>query len=591
MEKNYKILDNLTSQQRRYSFLEKNYKNIIDEIKLKDDINFTKMIYNYRHNIIDEPICKICDNKTKFISYTKGYRDYCSKKCMMCDSTIVENRNKKSIITNIKKYGTDNPMKNKTISDKVSIANIEKTKKEREEINIKKRNTCLERYGKEYYFNTDEYKNKTKNTYLEKYNTTHHTKSDRHKDKMKKYYLETYGVDNFSKTDEYKNKTKNTYLEKYNTTHHTKSDRYKDKMKKYFSEKSLSYYNNLNSHTKVNDIENDNLYVYSKKCGHNFTIKKQLYYLRNKNNKEICTICNSTINKNSSYLEDEFYDFIKTNYNDEIIRNNKTIIAPYELDIYLPELKIAFEFNGLYWHSELFKDKNYHKEKTELCESKNIHLIHIYEDDWNYKNELIKSRILNLLGKSNKIYARKCEIKEVDIKTSKQFLEDNHIQNYTIDKIRIGLYYKSELLGLMCFGHLRKNLGQESKKNSYELLRFCNKINTVVIGGANKLFKYFIKNYKPKYIISYADRSWSKQDNNLYKNLGFEYVYKTGANYYYIVDSLKKNRFNFRKDVLIKEGFDPELTEYQIMIDRGYYRIYDSGSLKYEWYGDMNDMI
>ena len=133
----------------------------------------------------------------------------------------------------------------------------------------------------------------------------------------------------------------------------------------------------------------------------------------------------------------------------------------------------------------------------------------------------------------------------------------------------------------MTFGKQRKNMGNKSEENTYELLRFCNKLNTSVIGGASKLFKYFIDNYKPEEIITYADRSWSQ--GNLYRKLGFDFIYETQPNYYYVVDGIRKNRFNFRKDILIKDGFDPNKTEREIMLERKIYRIYDSGQLKFIW--------
>jgi len=122
-------------------------------------------------------------------------------------------------------------------------------------------------------------------------------------------------------------------------------------------------------------------------------------------------------------------------------------------------------------------------------------------------------------------------------------------------------------------------MNSKSKEGEYELLRFCNKLNTNVVGGSSKLFKYFIKNYTFTEITTYADRSHSQ--GNLYKILGFDFISKTPPNYYYVIDGIRKHRFGFRKDVLVKEGYDKNKTEHEIMIERKINRIYDSGSLKY----------
>jgi hypothetical protein len=100
-----------------------------------------------------------------------------------------------------------------------------------------------------------------------------------------------------------------------------------------------------------------------------------------------------------------------------------------------------------------------------------------------------------------------------------------------------------------------------------------------VIGGASKLFKYFIKNYNPIEITTYADRSHSK--GNLYEKLGFDFIHDTQPNYYYIINGIRKHRFNFRKDKLVSDGYDENMTEHEIMLSRNIYRIFDSGSKKY----------
>jgi len=146
------------------------------------------------------------------------------------------------------------------------------------------------------------------------------------------------------------------------------------------------------------------------------------------------------------------------------------------------------------------------------------------------------------------------------------------------------LYYKDELVSLMTFGKLRRNLGYKSQEGFFELLRFCNLINHSIIGGANKLFINFLKKIKSKKIISYADRSWTYNNGKtLYDNLGFKFVSVTNSNYYYINNGVRENRFRFRKNLLVQEGFDNNKTEHEIMLERGFLRIYDSGSIKYEF--------
>ena len=167
-----------------------------------------------------------------------------------------------------------------------------------------------------------------------------------------------------------------------------------------------------------------------------------------------------------------------------------------------------------------------------------------------------------------------------DNKLVRSFLDENHIQGFVGSKIKIGLFYENELVSLMTFGDRRVAMGKKSTNiGEFELLRFCNKLNTNVVGGASKLFKYFIKTYNPVEITTYADRSFSQ--GKLYETLGFKLLGKTEPNYYYVVDGIRKHRFNYRKDKLIKEGFDPDKTEHQIMLERKIYRIYNSGNLKF----------
>ena len=579
------ILDDLTEQQRREHYIKKNYIELyLDIMKFKEkyfkEINYTQLLYNYKKNITKTQKCKICNNAVKFNSFMNGYNKYCSKKCVMSDSNIIKKRNNKSKLTKLRKYNDKN------------YNNMEKTK-----------STNIKKYGVEYFTQTKEFKEKTKQTNLEKYHTEYFTQTEKFREKLKQTNIEKYGVEYFTQTKEFKEKTEQTKLKKYGNKNFNNIEKIKQtNIKKYGVEHhmiykkkhnllkeitlnaSLTYYKNLlSSNYTLLNITGDDIKLHHITCNSDFSIKKQLFYLRQKHNHKICTLCNPLI-KIISYKENQLYDFIKKYYDSEIIISNRNILDGKELDIYLPDLKLAFEFNGLYWHNELYKDNKYHLNKSEKCLEKNIQLIHIWEDDWIYKNDIVKSMILNKLGKTkNKIYARKTEIKEInDNKLIRDFLNKNHLQGFIGSKVKLGLFYDNELVSLMTFG--KKRLFMKSKsvnKNEYELLRYCNKINTNVVGGASKLFKYFIRNYNPLEIITYADRSHSQ--GNLYEKLGFNFIHKTQPNYYYIKNKNRYHRFNFRKDKLVKEGYDGNMTEHEIMLSRNIYRIYDSGSLKYIW--------
>ena len=294
-----------------------------------------------------------------------------------------------------------------------------------------------------------------------------------------------------------------------------------------------------------------------------------------------CRKCGRT----TSLSELELIKFFNDN-NIEIIENDRKILGNKEIDIVNLKRKIGIEFNGLYWHSELFKDKNYHLDKTNLCQKKGIQLIHIFEDEWINKKVIVKSILKNKLGLiTNKIYGRKCEIKKLSLNESKEFLNKNHLQGNVKSNIKLGLFYNNELVSVMTFEKLRKGLGNDDdNKNYYNLNRFCNKVDTNIIGGASKLLKYFIKQYSPEEIVSYADKRWSK--GNLYEKLGFKKIHETKPDYSYFHKNYVKryHRFNFRKDNLKKLGFDIEnKTEHEIMINNEYLRIYDCGKIKYKY--------
>lgn len=286
-----------------------------------------------------------------------------------------------------------------------------------------------------------------------------------------------------------------------------------------------------------------------------------------------------------SYEEKTVLNHIKQ-YESQVLENYKIPNSNKELDIYIPHKNIAIEYNGGLWHSfgssfpnnidNESKNKYNHFNKFKQCNDLNINLLQINAYEWNNLNKqnIWKSVINNKLGINNKIYARKCKIIQLSNKQKNDFLNTNHLQGMDNSKIKLGLQYNGELVSVMTFSKPRFNRNYE-----WELVRFCNLLNHNVIGGASKLLNYFVKNYKPKNIISYADLRYS--NGNMYKKLGFKFKSYTPPSYVYIKGDNLLSRFSCQKHKLSKllSNFDSNKSENQNMIDNNYRKLYDAGTM------------
>ena len=497
-------------------------------------------------------ICSVCNKEHVKCLFSLRFPFICSS-CQMKISAKENNALEKRKNTNKKRFGVENAMQASNIKEK-------------------QEKTVFDKYGVKNVLQLAVINEKRKQTLIDNYGVTNPMQSKIIRDRVENTNLERYGVKNAMQSSEIKEKSKMTCLENYCAEYVTQVPDVKAKIHETRTKTYLKRF--VEQDSNILDYNGNNLTIHCEECGNNYIITPSMYYLRKRNHTKLCTYCNP-INSHYSNYEKDLYNFIKTLIDEPIEQNKFGIIDKYELDIYLPERKLAFEFDGLYWHSELYKDANYHLNKTMACESSGIQLIHIFEDEWVYKQDIVKSRISGLLGKNQRIYARKCKIMIISYKESEDFLNKNHIQGNCMSTYRYGLYYNDELVSLMTFGKSRFN-------NEYELLRFCNKKYVNVVGGASKLFTYFLKSHvEINEIISFADRRWSI--GNLYEKLGFIKINVVKPSYYYIKDQLRFNRLNFQKHKLIKAGYNSNLTEHEIMLSRKIYRIYDCGNLKYKF--------
>lgn len=279
--------------------------------------------------------------------------------------------------------------------------------------------------------------------------------------------------------------------------------------------------------------------------------------------------------------ERELYRYVCSLVDADVLHNVKDVIKPYELDIYIPSEKLAIEFNGTYWHSDLNKESTYHQKKLLACEKLGIQLIHVYEYEWNndYTKEKIKKLISNRLNNTNavRLFARKLEVKQINNKVAIEFCDKYHMQNGTNANINIGLFNSEELVGVMTFGTPRFN-----SEYQYELIRLAFKDDTRVVGGAQKMLKFFIDNYKPESILSYC--KLDKFNGRVYEQLGFSDIGISKPNYVWVNKEDVLTRYQTTVKELIKLGLGKEGdSESDIMTSLGYLRVFDSGNKKFVW--------
>jgi transcription elongation factor Elf1 len=309
--------------------------------------------------------------------------------------------------------------------------------------------------------------------------------------------------------------------------------------------------------------------IYCNNC--NTLVEKRISSFFN-NKEDYSILCNRCMKK-TSQQENDLKDFI-ISLGFTIEENVKYDCG--EIDMIIPELNIAFEYNGLFYHNEYHREKDYHYNKSKFCETNGIRLIHIWEDDWLYKHDIVKSMIKNILGKTeNKIFARKCKINMVEPKEKNIFLEENHIQGSVNTTMNIGLFYEDALVSLMCFGF--------GRNNDFQLTRYCSKCNYNITGGFSKLLKYFIEHHETdvKEVKTFADYSLGNGD--LYLKNGFTLVRQIKPDYYYIMNGKRIRKQNFTHKKLVEEGYDPNKTEREIMVERKISRIYDCGKLVFSY--------
>jgi len=557
-------------------------RNLLD---IKGNLKFTKLKKEYPE-ISKEDCYKIFFNKTglclkghklKFISFKQGYRE-----CKVC-----QDLNNFYSINNLKEYSKNNLFTSTQIKKILEYHNLN-TKdiylwnnskkycpicnKERKFINqvgyaktcsakcgakllrpklsqeqekerqLKKQKTCIERYGVKCTLELID--NSGPNNAMAQADSIGNIKKK--KTMLERYYVEypTQNKDILKKIKETRNKNKkdDTFGYHHTRRHFTNIGDFNEEfikvnfVKEYFLEKAFEEYFN---------------------CSRNTTLRIKRFF----------NMWDEHLSFPEQIIKKYLKDFIKT----------KKVIPPYEIDFYNEKLKFGVEVHGDYWHSiESGTDKNYHKMKSDMCKEKGVVLYQFFENEIINDEDIVASMISSKMGNNRRVYARKCIIKAVNVKDSKDFCKKTHLQGYAKSKFKLGLYYNNELIQLMTIGKPRY-----TKEAEYEIIRFSSKLNTTVVGGFSKLLTYFERKYKPKNIISYANRRWSEGD--VYEKTGFTKIRITPPGFRYF-----KGGKYFAREELQKHKLEGKLNIYNNKIstkenikNNGYLTLYDSGNIVY----------
>lgn len=521
--------------------------------KFKDiDISLEEKVFLFTLGQEHPPKCK-CGNNLKFNKNTSRYQNYCGTQCL---ERKKETSNKVKN-TNLSKYGVTNPLQNTEIIERIKKTNLERygTSNPAQNKNIREKieKTNFERYGFKTNLLNNKFKEEIKKIHNNKYGFDSHLKNQEIRHKIIKTNKERYGFNTPAQNNQIKEKIKKTNLKKYGS--------------EYSSQKMIP--------TQVLEILNNK--------------EKFLnLYTQHKNTRSLATELDLHSTTILNYLHKYEIDIFhyRSNYETEIssfltdlniphILNDRKKINPLEIDILVEDFNLGIEIHGLYWHSEARQNNiEYHHLKYKKSEEKGIFLFQFFENEIRDKKRIIFSMIKNKINlNQTKIGARKTHIEEISNKTLSEFLEKNHIQGKsTLSKIRYGAFYKNELVGVCSF---------QPKKDLYELTRFCTKTDTNIPGLFSKIVKTFIKNYKPKKIISFSDNRYS--NGNLYSQNGWQLEEELLPVHYYTDLQNLYHRFLFRKNNL-KRKYNIDIenkTESQLYKELGFLKIWDAGKKKW----------
>lgn len=500
--------------------------------------------------------------------YSIGFSRTCSSKCHHARSDV---RNSKMATED--EYRKRSEKRKETCMSRYGVDHVSKT----QEVVEKRKETNMKKFGVPTNLLDEGNISKSKNTMVERYGVEHHMKSETVKEKIKKTCEDRYGVKNYVESDEFKIKATKTNNERYGG-HPMKSVEVKRRMKENsLQTNNREYPNQLHIPAKtIEALQNKAAMVRLYEKHKNLTKMGEQLGVSFSTVQRACASLGVEVDKRfmTSLGENQIAEFLDS-IGVEYTRNRRDIING-ELDIVIDSINVAIEFNGIFWHSDRFKHKYYHQEKSLECMKKGILLIHVWEDDWvnEESREIVKSKILSKIQKSpNRVFARKTNVEFIESKEAREFLDVNHIQGKTTATYWIGLRHGSELVA--CLG-----LKKTKDSGVLDLVRYST--SKVVVGGFSKCLKFATKSLKWRKIFTFASLDYSHGD--VYEKAGFTKVKTTVPGMWYVKGNNRFRREKYMKHKLkdVIPNFDKSKTEKQNMTDAGFVRLFDAGSIRYE---------
>lgn len=480
------------------------------------------------------------------------------------------------------------------ICNKENAASLQnnKTEEQRKITNEKRKHTTLAKYGVDNVGKSQQSIEKAAKTCLERYGAPSPTQSPQILEKVKNSMLSNHGVEYAQQNIDIRQKSENTYKQRYQAHRPAKNPDIRNKMSQTMLEKYGVKHNmqlekfveiaRLNRRDRAFDA------IISARPSAMPLFNKEQFKVGNSDTEWQwkCNSCSTVFNQkitsgkdvrctrcfdNQSYGEVEIKNWLTTK-KVKFIQKDRKLIAPYELDFYMPEHNLAIEFNGLWWHSDkIVVNRKYHYNKFEMAKNAGIKLIQIWEHDFKNKKDIIWSRLANALQQhSEKIGARKCTIKTVPFKDAKIFLETYHLQGFRPSKYTYGLFYQDDLIAVMGISKSRYN-----KNFDWEIIRYAVKSGITVQGGLSRFLSHIKTQFGSCSVISYADLCWGLGDG--YKKAGFTLDKITAPNYYYFKNiNDVRSRLEFQKHKI--KNMAKGNSEREIAENMGYTRFYDAGN-------------